>query len=330
MTSVSHRHTPFAAILIGMTALLGTSTCGSAWAEWPDRSITIIVPFSAGGHTDMLGRLLAAQLGPRLGQSVKVENRISASQTFELSKSLQATAPGYTLGVTSNAMLINSTMDSLAYDPLKDFVPIAYLGAAPNVIVTRTSSGIISMGDLIAKAKANPGKLTYASPGVGTSSPLAVELLKIRAKIDIRHIAFDGSGMSLMAVLSGSTDIAALGTMGLMKHINAGELKALAQTGNARWVELPDVPTLAEAGIPNAVLETSFMFLAPPGTADQIISDLANKTREILQQSDTKAKLLETGFTVEYEGPDTVRARLGREMSTWNEIVERAGLKKKK
>ena len=296
MTSVSHRHTPFAAILIGMTALLGTSTCGSAWAEWPDRSITIIVPFSAGGHTDMLGRLLAAQLGPRLGQSVKVENRISASQTFELSKSLQATAPGYTLGVTSN----------------------------------RTSSGIISMGDLIAKAKANPGKLTYASPGVGTSSQLAVELLKIRAKIDIRHIAFDGSGMSLMAVLSGSTDIAALGTMGLMKHINAGELKALAQTGNARWVELPDVPTLAEAGIPNAVLETSFMFLAPSGTADHIISDLANKTREILQQSDTKAKLLETGFTVEYEGPDTVRARLGREMSTWNEIVERAGLKKKK
>jgi hypothetical protein len=193
---------------------------GCRLAEYP---ITIIVPFSDGGSTDMVGRLLAAELVSRLGQKIKVENRIGASGPTELSNRLQATALCYTLAVTSNATLINSSMDAFGADPLREFSPIAYLGAAPNVIVTRTTSGITSLDDLIAKARANPGKLTYSSPGVGTSAHLALELLKIRAGINITHVAFNGSGMSLAAALSGSTDISALNTIGLMRYIRSGE-----------------------------------------------------------------------------------------------------------
>jgi len=268
MARISFRQAPNVAILTAMLALMDMDICVPARAEWPEYPITIIVPFSDGGHTDMVGRLLAAGLASRLGQKFKVENRIGASGPTELSNGLHATAFGYTLAVTSNATLINSSMDAFGADPLKEFAPIAYLGAAPNVIVTRTTSGITSLGDLIAKARANPGKLTYSSPGVGTSAHLAVELLKIRAGINITHVAFNGSGMSLVAALSGITDISTLNTLGLMRYIRSGELKALAQIGKERWVELSDIPTLAEAGFPNAILETSFMFLAPAAVPD--------------------------------------------------------------
>jgi tripartite-type tricarboxylate transporter receptor subunit TctC len=326
----SVRKDSIVAVFAGMLAFCCTNIFAPARAEWPEHPITIIVPFSEGGHTDMVGRLLAAQLASRFGQNVKVENRMGASAPAELSTLLQATAFGYTLAVTSNATLASATMDAGVYDLRKDFAPIAYLGAAPNVIVTGKSSSIASLQDLIAKAKANPGKLTYSSPGVGTSAQLAVELLKIRAKIDITHVPFNGSGMSLIAALSGTTDISGLNTLGLMHYIQSGELKALAQTGMERWTELPDVPTLAESGFPNAVLDTSLMILAPAGTPNPIIDKLAEKTQEILQQPDVKAKLLETGFVVNFEGPDALRARIAREMKTLNEVVERIGLKKKR
>jgi tripartite-type tricarboxylate transporter receptor subunit TctC len=195
--------------------------------------------------------------------------------------------------------------------------------------VTRPTSGIDTLANLVARAKANPGVLSYASPGVGTSSQLAVELLKQRTNIDIRHVPFNGSGMSLMAALSGATDIAALNTLGLVRHIQAGELKALAQTGSRRWSELPDVPTMSEAGVSNAALETSLMLLAPAGTPYPIIKRLAKRTEEILEQPDIAAELLKTGFIVAYEGPEALRSRLEREAPVWHEMVDHAGLNKK-
>jgi tripartite-type tricarboxylate transporter receptor subunit TctC len=310
------------AILVLASGFVGHGAC----AEWPERAITIIVPFAPGGHTDILGRLLAAQLGSRLGQSVVVENRVSKDGKFDLSAAGRAASHGYTLLVTSNAALINLSMSRLVYDPLKDFEPIAYLGAAPNVIVTRPTSGIDSIASLIAKAKAEPGKLTDASPGVGTSSQLTVELLKQHAMINIRHIPFTGSDMALTAALSGATDIAALSTTGLINYIQTGELKALVQTGKNRWDELPDVPTMVEIGVPDAVLMTSVVFLAPARTPSMIIDKLARQVRAILAQPEIISELRATGFIVDYEGPDELRARLSREIPTWKKLVERAGL----
>jgi tripartite-type tricarboxylate transporter receptor subunit TctC len=302
---------------------------GEVRADWPEHTITLIVPFPAGGANDLLGRLLAAELAPKLGQDVIVDNRVGAVGNIGLSAAARAPANGYTLLVTTNAVLINPLFDpslsKTAYDTFKDFTPIAYLGAAPNFIVTKSSSSITSVADLIAKAKVNPGKLTYASPGVGSSSQLAAELFKLRANIDIRHIPFDGSEPAMMAVLSGGTDIAAVGVAGLLGYIRSGELKGLVQTGDERWFDLPNVPTMAQAGIPNVVAETTQMFLAPAGTPTLITEKLARATQEIMQRSDIQAKMIKAGFLVEYEGTYDLHMRMVRETLMWKELVGRVG-----
>ena len=300
-----------------------------ARAAWPERTITIIVPFPAGGPSDLLGRLLAAELAPKLGQNVIVENHIGAVGNIGIAAGARAEPDGYTLLVVTNVVLINPSVSRVAYDPLRDFAPIAYLGAAPNVLITRPASGIASIADLSFRAKADPGKLNYASPGVGSVSQLAVELLKLRANIDITHIPFNGAAPALQAALAGTTDIGSVSIAGLIGFIRSGELKGLAQTGSERWFDLPDVPTMDEAGIPNAVIETAQLFLAPAGTPEPIIRRLAEETRVILQKPDIKSKMLNAGFMVKYEGPEDLHSRMVREIPLWKEIVQRAGLEKK-
>jgi tripartite-type tricarboxylate transporter receptor subunit TctC len=300
----------------------------SARAAWPERTITIIVPFPPGGPNDLLGRLLAAELAPKLGQNVIVENRAGAVGNIGLAAGARAAPDGYTLVVVTGVVLINPSVAKVAYDPLKDFAPVAYLGAAPNAIITRPASGITSIADLIAKAKADPGKITFATAGLGSVSQLAVELLKLRAGIDMTHVPYSGAAPSLQAALAGTTDIASVSIAGLIGHIRSGTLKALAQTGAEHWVDMPDVPTLQEAGVPNAVVETSQMFLAPAATPPDIVKRLSDETRIILQKPDVKEKMLKAGFLVKYEGPDELRARMVREVPVWKEIVERAGLAK--
>ena len=308
---------------------LGLFVPGAANAAWPERNITIIVPFPPGGPNDLLGRLLAAELAPKLGQSVIVENRAGAVGNIGLAAGARAAPDGYTLVVVTGVVLINPSVSKVGYDPVKDFAPIAYLGAAPNAIITRPASGITSIADLIAKAKKDPGKITYASPGVGSVSHLAVELMKLRTGIDMQHVPFAGANPSLQAALAGTTDIASVSIAGLIGHIRAGTLKALAQTGEEKWHDMPDVPTMAEAGVPNAVVETSQMFLAPTGTPEAIVKRLADETRVILAKPDVKEKMLNAGFLVKFEGSADLHARMLREIPIWKEVVERAGLAQK-
>jgi len=315
--------------MIAALFLSGLMLAGPAHAEWPERQITLVVPFPPGGPNDLLGRLLAAELSPKLGQTVIVENRAGAVGNIGLAYGARAKPDGYTLVVVTGVVLINPSVQKVGYDPLKDFAPIAYLGAAPNAIITRPASGIASIADLIAKAKKDPGKITYASPGVGSVSHLAVELLKIRAGIDMTHVPFQGANPALQAALAGTTDIASVSIAGLIGHIRSGTLKALAQTGSEHWVDLPDVPTMAEAGVPNAVVETSQMFLAPAGTPEPVIKRLADETRAILAKPEIKEKMLKAGFLVKFEGPADLNARMVRELPVWKEIVQRAGLAKK-
>ena len=308
---------------------LAILAAGPAQAAWPERNITIIVPFPPGGPNDLLGRLLAAELAPKLGQNVIIENRAGAVGNIGLAAGARAAPDGYTLVVVTGVVLINPSVTQVAYDPLKDFAPIAYLGAAPNAIITRPASGITSIADLIKKAKAEPGRLTYASPGVGSVSHLALELLKLRSGIDVIHVPFAGANPSLQAALAGTTDIAVVSIAGLIGHIRAGTLKALAQTGAEKWHDMPDVPTMAEAGVPNAVVETSQMILAPTGTPAEVIKRVADETRVILAKPETKEKMLQAGFMVKFEGPDELKVRMAREVPIWKEIVDRAGLAKK-
>src|SRR5665647_884043 len=306
--------------------LLAVLAVGQARAAWPERTITLIIPFPPGGPTDLLGRLLAAELSPKLGKTVIVENRAGAIGNIGITAASRATPDGYTLMVVTGVLLINPNVAKVAYDPIKDFEPIAYLGASPNAIITRPASGITSIPDLIAKAKANPGKLTYATAGVGSLSHLAVEFLKLRTGIEMVHVPYSGAVPALQAAIAGTTDIASVPIANLIGHIRAGTLKALVQTGSKHWVDMPDVPTMAEAGIPNAVVETEQYFLAPAGTPAPIVKRLAEETRAILQNPDVRAKMLSAGFLVKYEGSDELRARIAREVPLWQEVVDRAGI----
>lgn len=316
-------------LLVAVLLFIAAFGIAPARADWPERTVTIIVPFPPGGPNDLLGRLLASELAPKIGQNVIVENRAGAVGNIGIATASRAAPDGYTLLVVTGVILINPSVSPVSYDPIKSFAPVAYLGAAPNAIITRPASGITSIADLIAKAKANPGKLTYATAGVGSVSHLAVELLKLRAGIDLTHVPFAGAAPSLQAALSGTTDIASVSIGGLIGHIRSGTLKALAQTGADHWVDMPDVPTMAEAGVPNAVVETSQMFLAPAGTPAPIVARLAEETRAVLAKPDVKEKMLKAGFLVKYEGPDELHARMAREVPMWKELVERAGLAKK-
>lgn len=303
-------------------------TGGQAKAAWPDQPITIIVPFPAGGPSDLLGRLLGIELSNRLKQSVVVENRAGAAGNIGITAGAKAEPNGYTLLAATGVILINPHVAKVAYDPIKDFETIAYLGASPGAIVTNPSSGITSVADLVAKAKANPGKLTVATAGVGSLSHLAAELLQLRTGIQLLHVPYPGAVPALQAALSGTTDISSVPIANLVSHIQSGSLKGLVQTGAEKWPDLPNVPTMAEAGIANTVVETEQMLLAPAGTPKAIVDRLAKETRDILQQPDIKEKMAKAGFTVKFEDPDQLRARMVRDAPVWQELVEKIGLKR--
>ena|SRR5690348_3093930 len=308
--------------------LLATLATGEARAAWPERTITIIVPFAPGGPNDLVGRVLASELAPVLGTNVIVENRAGAVGNIGIAAGARAAPDGYTLVEVTNVVLINPSVSKVTYDPLRDFAPVAYLGGAPNAIVTRPDSGIKSVADLVAKAKAQPGRLTFATAGVGSVSHLAVELLKLRAGIDLTHVPYSGASPSLQAALAGITTVASVNIAGLINYVRSGALTALVQTGSEHWPDLPNVPTMQEAGIPDAVVETTQMLLAPAGTPEPIIKRLTEATRVILAKPEVREKLLKASFAVKYEDPATLHARMVREIPKWKEVVERAGIRR--
>ncbi len=302
-------------------------TAAPAQAAWPERPITIIVHFAPGGANDLLGRLIAAELGPALGQSVVVENRPGANGNIGLTAAARAAPDGYTLVVASGVVLINPSIGKVAYDPLKDFAPVAFLGSSPNVLLSKGGSGIDTVADLIAKAKANPGKVTYATPGVGSISQLAVELLKLRAGIDLVHVPYQGAAPAVQAVWGGSVDIASVAVAGIIGMVNQQGLHPIVQTGAGPWPELPGVPTMAQAGIADAVVDTTQMLLAPAGTPRPVIDRLANEVLAIMRKEEVRAKMLKASFEVRPEGPAALAARIAREVPMWKDIVDKAGIR---
>jgi tripartite-type tricarboxylate transporter receptor subunit TctC len=317
-------------IAVSLAACLAAlaSLAAPARAEWPERTIAVVVPFAAGGPGDIVARILSAELAKKLNQSVIVENRVGASGNIALTAVARAAPDGYTLTAMSNVILINPFVHNVSYDPLKDFAPIAYLGSSPNAIITGPKSGIDNIEQLIARARAKPGTLTYASAGVGSVSQLAVELLKLRANLDMIHVPYGGAAPSLQAAAAGTTDLASIATGGLVGNIRSGMVKALVQTGAERSPELPDVPTMQEAGIPHAVVETWPMLLAPAKTPTPVVKRLTDAVREIESDPDVQARMQKAGVHAGYGDPDALHARMVKEMPVWKELVERAGIKK--
>jgi len=224
-------------------------------------------------------------------------------------------------------VLINPSINKVAYDPLKDFAPIAFLGASPNVLLTRSGSAVTSVAQLVAKARAEPGKITYSTPGVGSISQLAVELLKLRAGVDMVHVPYQGAAPAAQAAMAGNVDFASVAVAGMMGFVHGGQLKPIVQTGAGPWPELPGVPTMAEAGISDAVVDTTQMLLAPAGTPQPVIDRLAKEVLAIMRKPEVRDKMLKASFEVKPEGPDALAARIAREVPMWKDIVDKAGIK---
>src|SRR5262249_47799167 len=223
-------------------------------AAYPERPITFIVPFAAGGPTDIIARILATALSQTFGQNVIIDNRGGAAGNIGMGIAARATPDGYTFLLTSTAIAVNPALfRNLPYDPFKDFVPVTELVNAPNVVFVRTDSDIKTLGDLITQAKANPDKFNYASPGAGTKSHLTGELLKLRAGINMVHVPFRGGGPATQAVLAGTTQVGSVALAPVEPLIKEGQLRALAVTGAERWFSLPEIPTMVEQGFPGFV-----------------------------------------------------------------------------
>src|SRR6195256_200084 len=313
-------------LLLGGGATL--SATPFARADYPDRQITIIVCFPAGGGADIAARLIGTPLGDALGGNVIIENRGGAGGNTGITAAMRAPPDGYTLLVCSSAFVVNPSLYAqAAYDPFKDFEPIMTLGASPNVITVPAQSDIKTLPELIARAKANPGKLNWTSPGAGTTPYLAGEVLKLRTGINMLHIPFAGAGPATTAVLAGQVDLYTANIGSLMALIDAGKVRPIAVTSRERWPDLPNVPSLEELGIKDAVSDTFQGIYAPAGTPQPAIDRLVKELNAILARPDVREKFIKAGLPVVAEGPEVFRARIAREVPMYKEIIDKAGLK---
>jgi tripartite-type tricarboxylate transporter receptor subunit TctC len=298
-----------------------------AAAAYPDRPVSIIVPFAPAGPTDIIARVLANVLSQKFGQQFVVDNRAGAAGNTGMGQVARATPDGYTLMVTSTAIAVNSALfKKLPYDPLKDFAPISELVNAPNVLVVRADSDIKSVADLVAYAKANPAKSNYSSPGAGTKSHLTGELLKLRANIEMVHVPYRGAGPAAQAVLEKTVTVGSVALAAAEAQIQTGQLRALAVTSEKRWFSLPDVPTMIEAGYKDFVSDTFNAFFAPARVPQDILTLLEKESRDAFQRPEVRELSRKAGFEVVAGSPNELAARIKAEIPAVQELVAKAGI----
>jgi len=314
---------------VALGVLLAAVLCAdTVRAQWPERQITMIACFPAGGGTDIAARLVNTQLGEALGKPVIVENRGGAGGSIGTAFVARAAPDGYTLLVCSSAFVVNPSLyANVTYDPHKDFAPIMVLGASPNAFVVPAQSPIKSMREFLDKAKANPGKLNWTSPGAGTTPHLAGEVLKLRTGVDMVHIPFTGAGPATTAVIAGQVDLYTANIGSLMGHIDGGKMRPVAVTSKQRWPDLPDVPSLEELGIKDAESDTFQGVYAPGGTPQPVVDRIAKELAAILARPDVKEKFAKAGLPVTAEPPNVFKARIAREVPMYKEIIDKANLK---
>jgi tripartite-type tricarboxylate transporter receptor subunit TctC len=312
-----------------LAALLAWGACaGVANATYPERPITFIVPFAAGGPTDIIARILATALSQTLGQTVVIDNRGGAAGNIGMGIAARATPDGYTFLLTSTAIAVNPALfKTLPYDPLKDFVPVTELVNAPNVLFVRGDSDIKSIADLIAQAKAHPEKFNYASPGAGTKSHLTGEQLKLRAGIQMVHVPFRGAGPATQAVLAGTTQVGSSALAPVEPLVKEGQLRALAVTGAERWFSLPDIPTMIELGFPGFVSDTFNALFAPAGTPPDMLAVMERESRAAMQRPEVRDAARKAGFEIVAGTPEQLAARVTAEVASVKELVARTGIK---
>jgi tripartite-type tricarboxylate transporter receptor subunit TctC len=317
-----------AAALAGLLALVAATTLATA-ATYPDRTITVVVGFPPGGASDILARILTDKLSKLLGQPVIVDNRPGAGGNVAGEFVAHAAPDGYTLLIGNNAILATnaSLYSNIGFDAVKDFAPISLIGTQANVLVVNPSVPAHSLAELIALAKANPGKLNFASSGYGLAAHLAGELFKAQAQIDIVHVPYKGSAPALEDVIAGQDQMMFATTSGVMGFLKNGQVRALAVTTLKRTAILPDIPTMDEAGLPGFEATTWHGLVAPAGTPPAIIDTLHGALVAALADPDVKTKLAALGVDIGPDSPDAFAAYIKAEIPKWAAIIKASGAK---
>ncbi len=317
-----------AAALAGLLALVAATAVATA-ANYPDRPVTVVVGFPPGGASDILARILTDKLSKLLGQPVIVDNRPGAGGNVAGEFVAHAAPDGYTLLIGNNAIHATnaSLYSNIGFDAVKDFAPISLIGTQANVLVVNPNVPAHSLAELIALAKANPGKLNFASSGYGLAAHLAGELFKAQAHIDIVHVPYKGSAPALEDVIAGQDQMMFATTSGVMGFLKNGQVRALAVTTLKRTAILPDIPTMDEAGLPGFEATTWHGLVAPAGTPPAIIEVLHGALVAALADPDVKTKLAALGVDIGPDSPAEFSAYIKAEIPKWAAIIKASGAK---
>jgi tripartite-type tricarboxylate transporter receptor subunit TctC len=315
--------------LLATAVIIAASTSRDAQAQtYPAQPVRVIVPAAPGGPSDVIGRILAQKLSQTFNQQFIVENIPTGAGNVGVGMVAKAPPDGYTILTPTSAVIVNPNLYAkLPYDTLRDFAPVTLVAASPHVLTVNPEVAAKNVQELIALVRANPGKFSYASPGTGTTGQLAGELFRLSLGLDIVHVPFNGGAPAIMSTLGGHTQIAFSALPSAASSIKEGKLRALAVTSGKRAPEFPDLPTLAEAGVPNQESEFIQCVLVPAGTPREIIDKLAREIARIVALPDIRERIAALGFIPVASTPDEFAAQLKADVSKWAKVIRDANIK---
>lgn len=312
-----------------MAAAMAVAPLAATAADaYPTKPVTIVVPFAAGGTTDILARVIGQALSKELGQSVIVDNRAGAGGNIGAAYVVKSVpADGYTLfmGTVGTHAINQSLYKKMAFDPVKDFAPLTRVAMVPNLLVANPSKPYKTVKELIAYAKANPGRVTFGSSGNGSSIHLSGELFNAMAKVDMVHVPYKGSAPAVTDLVGGQIDIMFDNMPSSIQHVRSGRLRPIAVTTAKRSPELPDVPTVAEAGVPGYEATSWFGMFAPAATPASVVARLNAALVKVLAQPDVKKKIAEQGGEPYSEKPEQFAEFIRKETAKWSQVVKASG-----
>jgi tripartite-type tricarboxylate transporter receptor subunit TctC len=317
----------------GILALVAVVWSAVSHAEgpagsYPDKPVKMIVPFAPAGPTDIVARLIATKLSERLGRQFYVENVSGAGGNTGMGQAARAAPDGYTVLFVSSSYVVNPSLyPKIPYDPYKDFIPVTVVGDAPNILMVNPSVPAKTVAELVAYIKANPGKLSYASAGTGTTPHLSGELFRLTQQLDIVHVPFSGAGPAIQSLAGGHTPMAFTSLPPAIPMIQEGKLRALAVSAATRAAALPDVPTLAEAGLADQEADTLQAVLLPAGTPRPIVDLLWREIKAIVELPDIKERFAVLGLDAVANTPEEFAAQIRREIAKWGKVIHDANIK---
>ncbi len=316
-----------------ITLIAGASFAGIPLAPalavegWPARPVRMIVPFAPGGPTDLVARITAQRLAELWGQSVLVDNRAGASGNLGVEIASRAAPDGYTLLVTSSSYLVNPALYAkLRWDPFRSFIPVTNIATSPNLIVAHPSVPARNVRELVALVKAQPGKFSYASAGVGTSPQLSCEMLRLATGIDLQHVPYGGAGPATTAVLANQTPLGCMAQPPAVPHVQAGKLRGLAVTSAQRAPSLPDVPTMIEQGFAGFVTDNMNAVFLPAGASAALVRRLHADVVRVLQMPEVRERLASSGLEPVGNTPEAFAAYVRQQIGQWAKVVKDAGI----